>query len=115
MTHINYGARLCPPNALPQGIRTNRCWYITFGLGSTAAKTFTRVEVQDNPWRAIHAEAATAHPEAIIDDLVRRLATDLYGDSWANVYRPEQADDSVFRHYSQIREHVFITFVEVWS
>lgn len=108
---INYAARLAEPDrtARPGGRSEHRSWYITFGFGKPAERTFTEVVLPD------FTDDGEPLPEHIKDDLVRRIAADLYGTAWAFHYRPDQAQDALWRYDVRLREHVTVTSVEVWT
>ncbi len=82
-------------------------WAITHQLGSVAGGTHTEVAFVD--------DTATGLPERRLDDLVRQVATAVYGNRWAFHYRPEQVADSVLRHGSRLRERIEVTGIEVWE
>lgn len=106
---ISLRAQLDPNNTGPDWAGS---WFITHGLGKPAAGTYTEVAIGDNaridpegqPW-----------PEAILDAAVIQVAEQLYGRAWAFHYRPEQAQDAIYRHGMRRRERVIITSLEAWE
>lgn len=82
-------------------------WAITHQLGSPAGGTHTEVVLAD--------DTATGLPEHLADDLVRKIAGDLYGRAWAFHYRPEQVPEQVLKYGSRVRERVEVTAVKVWT
>jgi hypothetical protein len=108
---LTYQARLAAPDrtARPQGRSEHRSWFITFGFGKPAECTFTEVVLPD------FADDGTPLTQAVKDELVRRLANDLYGTAWAFHYRPDQAAEALWRYDVRLREHVTVTSVEVWA
>lgn len=110
MTATRITAVLRRPDNLPQGIRASHCWYITFGLGTAAGKTFTRVQFADD---FTDADGAP-YPEHVLHAVVRQVAAELYGTAWAFNYRPDEYQGAIGRFDMRIREHVDITELEVW-
>jgi hypothetical protein len=97
-------------------------WTVTFGLGGPAAGTYTEVRfpaaVLDAEGGAREFVAGAADPayelERLLDDLVRRVAEETYGRSWAFHYRPEQYEQSVARWNTRRREVVVVERLEVY-
>lgn len=108
---VNYEARLAEPDpaARPGGRRAHASWFITFGFGKPAQRTFTEVVLPD------FTDSGEPLTERIKDELVRHIANDLYGTAWAFHYRPDQADDALWKYDVRLREHVTVTAVEVWA
>lgn len=79
-------------------------WFITHPLGGPAAGTYTEVAI----------EGAERLPERVADEVVRRVAIDLYGTRWAFHYRPDQYAGAIGRWGMRRRERVTVTGVEVW-
>lgn len=108
---INYDARLAAPDrtARPGGRSESHSWFITFGFGKPAQRTFTEVVLPD------FTDDGQPLTDAVKDALVRKVAADLYGTAWAFHYRPEQAEEALWRYDVRIREHVTVTSVEVYQ
>lgn len=81
-------------------------WSITFGFGKPAQNTYTEV--------AFRGELQTL-PARVLDEVVHRVAADLYGTAWAFTYPPEQYEEAVARFRIRRRERVIVTRVEVWE
>jgi hypothetical protein len=100
---LRYVARLDPSNTGPDWAGS---WFITHGLGKAAEGTYTEVG-----W----GQGLRNLPEHVIEDVVRRVAVELYGTAWAFIYRPDQYEDAIARHGLRRRERVIVCSVEVWS
>lgn len=53
------------------------------------------------------------HPERVLDEAVRAVALELYGQAWAFHYPPDQYADAIERHGVKRRERVAITALAV--
>lgn len=101
---LTYAAHL--DFALPAGPDSYGSWSITFGLGKSAQGTYTEVAFTRDVDR---------HPERVLEEVVRRVAVDLYGTAWAFTYRPEQYAEAIARWGLRRRERVLVTSIEVWE
>ncbi len=101
---LSYDARLDPSRPDPWG----RPWTITFGFGKPAQGTYTTVGFAPDV-------VAAGHPEQVLEEVVRQVAVALYGQAWADKYRPEQYVEAVDRWGLRHREHVVVTAIRVWS
>lgn len=79
-------------------------WSITFGLGGPAQRSYTEVAFRGQLQEL---------PASVQDEVVRRVAADLYGTAWASLYPPEQHAAKVARYGMNRRERVVVTRVEV--
>ncbi|MDP5182138.1 hypothetical protein QOZ88_05775 [Blastococcus sp. BMG 814] len=82
-------------------------WTVTFGFGKPAAGMYTAVHFAEVPHLSL--------PERVLEEVVRRVAVDLYGTAWAFTYRPEQYADAIARWGLRRRERVVVTSIEVWE
>lgn len=97
---IHVTARLSPFHSVPVGAQS---WFISHGLGTPAAGTFTEVIFEGEQPDEITAAVA-----------VRQVADQLYSNRWAFVYRPDQYAVAIARHGMTRRERVVVTDIEVW-
>lgn len=83
-------------------------WAITHALGGLANGTYTAVAFVDGTTADL--------PERAVDDLVRQVASTLYGPGrWAFHYRPEQVAEHVLAYGTRLRERVEVSAVQVWA
>lgn len=114
MSGSSYGSGSVPPvidyaatlDRDPGCVLLPGSWYVTHPLGGPAAGTFT--EVAFDPW-------LPAQPDAVLDEVVHRVAVDLYGRAWAFTYRPDQYEQAIGRHGMRRRERVIVTRINVWT
>lgn len=108
---INVRARLTPRADVPWpgGMSAAHSWYITHGLGTPAAGTFTEVVMPD------FTPDGEPLSDAAKEAAVRQIAASLYGTAYAFIYRPDQAQRAVHAHGLVGREHVVVSAVEVWE
>jgi hypothetical protein len=106
---INYAAKLSQlvPDAVPGGDP----WYITHGFGKPAVHTYTEVVFTREVQQAL--DEHHPDPDRVRDEVVRRVANDLYGTSWAFHYPPAEYDDAIGRFLMIRRERVVVTAVQV--
>ncbi len=102
---LGYDARLDPLGA---GDTWPSSWSISHLLGGPATGTYTEVALAP-------AVRDAGHPDQVLEEVVRRVAVDLYGTAWAYVYPPEQFADAIARWGLRRRERVVVTAVVVWS
>lgn len=101
-------------HASPAGPDWAGSWTVTFGFGKPAQGTYTEVAFASNVLDSLrHDESVSA--ECVLEEVVRRVAVDLYGTAWAFVYRPDQYEQAVARWGLRRRERVVVTSIEVWS
>lgn len=82
-------------------------WFITHGLGTPAAGTYTEVAFPSQlPYRA---------DPVVAEEAVRQIADQLYGNRWAFIYPPEGRQDAIDRWKLKRRERVVVTEIRVWS
>lgn len=77
-------------------------WYVTHGLGTPAAGTYTEVRV----------EQSGASPEEV-ESVVRQVINDLYGSHWAFIYPPADYERCIGRFGMKLRERVLITRITI--
>lgn len=84
-----------------------RSWFITHALGGPAAGMFTEVR--------FGFPKDVDVPEPVLDDIVRKVAHDLYGNKWAFHYRPDQYETSIQTDRWELtrREVVVVTDIEM--
>jgi hypothetical protein len=116
---ISYAARLLPlDEALDLSLLppAPSSWTITHGLGKPAGGTYTEVRFADDALLDTVNNPAPGlpRPEHVLDEVVRRVARDLYGTAWAFHYRPDQYADAIRRHGLRRREVVVVESVEVY-
>lgn len=102
---LTYEARLDPSHTGPDWAGS---WYITHGLGRPAAGTYTEIAF-------VTDVQVTDHPDPVLEEVVRRVAVDLYETAWAYVYSPDQYEDAIARWALRRRERVIVTAIDVWS
>jgi hypothetical protein len=82
--------------------------FITHGLGTPAAGTYTEVAfTASSGWFAM--------AEDVRREIVRKVADQLYGSRWAFIYGPEQYRDAIARWDLRLREKVIVSRIEVCS
>jgi hypothetical protein len=102
---VGYAAELVP-NVDEHAATLPGSWFVTHPLGKPAGNTYTEV--------AFAPEVlAAGHSPAVLDTVVRRVASDLYGRAWAFTYPPEDYVDAVGRWHSRRRERVVVTYIDV--
>jgi hypothetical protein len=103
MTTVSYLASLLTGEITLAQHTDTVAWFITHGLASPAAGTFTEVRVpRDTPATDDEIEAA-----------IRDFADDLYGTQWAGIYRPHQYDRCIGRFAMKRRERAILTRISV--
>lgn len=110
---INWTARLAvtvPEVEVDEG----QLWYVTHGLGSVAAGTYSEVAFATAVPRAGQTPPAE-HPPTVQRDVVHRVARELYGERWSNLYPPDEYDAAVARWDMQLRERIVVTDLEAWD
>ena len=107
---LTYDAHLDP--AWPAGPDRYGSWSITFGFGKPAERTYTEVAFTRD---ARFGAAFDQLPERVLEEVVRRVAVDLYGTAWAFTYRPDQYAEAIARWGLRRRERVVVTSIEVWG
>jgi hypothetical protein len=101
---IDYEARLALIGDLHESPLLPGSWFITHRLGGPARNTYTEVAFDAPP------------PDPLIaQEIVRRVAIDLYGTSWAFHYRPDSFEDAIGRWDMRRRERVVVTRIEVFE
>jgi hypothetical protein len=83
-------------------------WFITHGLGTPAAGTYTEVAFAPE---VLQQPEAT---EAALEQITRQVARALYGNAWAFTYRPDQWHEAIERHGMRRRERVVVTELSTW-
>jgi hypothetical protein len=104
VTTISYSAEL-DPEPTPGRVLPGS-WFITHPLGRPAGNTYTEVAF---------APDVAVQPRAVLDEVVRHVARDLYGTAWAFTYPPEDFADAIERYGSRRRERVVVTDLEVYG
>lgn len=113
MPVINWTARLAV--TVPTvDVDEAQLWYVTHGLGSIAAGTYTEVAFATAVPRADQTPPA-GQPPALHREVVRRVARELYGERWSNLYPPEEYVDAVARWDMRLRERIVVTDLEAWG
>lgn len=86
-------------------------WFITHGLGTPAAGSFTEVVVPD------FTDSGERVSRGDQSEIVRQVADQLYGSRWAFHYPPEKYETSIQTDYWSLwrRERVVVTGIEVYS
>lgn len=97
---------------VPDLIDVGPPWYITHPLGRPAGGTYTEVAFSRT---ARFAAARHERPDAVLEEVVRRVAVDLYGTAWAFTYRPDQYDDAIGRWQMRRRERVVVTVLNLYT
>lgn len=108
---LNYAARLDPSNLGPTWAGS---WFISHGLGKPAQNTYTEVAFTDEALGEL-VHATPSEVERVQEEVVRRVAVELYGTAWAFTYRPDQYEDAIARHGLRRRERVIVTSIEVYQ
>lgn len=96
----------------PAGLPHGTSWWITFGIGTPAAGTYTEVRILPGPDGS--QTPPTGLPRAVVDAAVETVAHRLYGRAWAFHYPPEDYHDAVGRYALALREVVVIDRIEVY-
>lgn len=107
---MNFAARLDPSNTGPDW---SGSWFITHGLGKPAAGTYT--EVAFTIEEPSDSQEQIVQDERVLEEVVRQVATQLYGTAWAFTYRPDQYEDAIARWGLRRRERVIVTSIEVYQ
>lgn len=103
---VRFLARLEPIDQRDRQQPLTGSWFITHGIGTPAGGTFTEVAIDP----AVLGDAPRDIARAALEQTVRELAVQLYGDSWAFTYDPQHPPAEPNR-----RELVVVTWVEVLS
>jgi hypothetical protein len=82
-------------------------WFVTHPLGRPAGNTYTEVAFAPDV-------LARQHSPAVLDQVVRSVAVDLYGTAWAFTYPPEDYVDAIERWHMRRRERVVVTRLVVY-
>lgn len=82
-------------------------WYVTHPLGGPAGGTYTEIAFAPGV-------LALELDQSVMDDVVREVASSLYGDRWAFAYLPHYFEEAIGRHGLRRRERVFVSEVHTW-
>lgn len=111
---VRFIAKLTPIDQFVTGVAPEpNSWFITHPLGKPAGGTYTEVTFTDAALNGLDRDHART--PAVLEQVVREVAAELYGTAWAFIYGPEQHPDAIARFESPRREHVLVELVEVFS
>jgi hypothetical protein len=80
-------------------------WFVTHPLGKPAAGTYTEVAFTQTV-------LDQQHPPEVLEQVVRDVAAELYGNAWAFHYRPADYEQAIERYAMRRRERVVVTAIE---
>jgi hypothetical protein len=105
---VEYTARLQPAGEVSASLPPHpSSWFVTHALGTPAGGTYTEVLIA----HPIHGVSAL--PEHVLDAVVRHLAEQVYGRTWAFHYHPDRYADAIERYGLLRRERILVEGIEV--
>lgn len=90
-------------------------WFVTFGSGKPAQNTYTEVVFDPACVDPLQTHLTGRQIVAVLDEVTRRVAFDLYGTAWSFTYPPNEYEDAVARWDLTRREVVVVSSVTVYD